>query len=273
MTNNATGSKPGGGTTPPGKRSYTQQVSDRFHDKEFYKVLGRGTVKHDPETGTPYLEYFASDADQKLSRIDLQELKTDVSRSAELLKIFALASFAAAVFLIWVTPRLGSWTITADYSFLPWVIYVGVLVAISVSLVLIHLNFIQLGNTWENAIVEFLSSDIYRKMMGIRTCILTFRKIMKWCRFMSYSSFALTGVVLPILLQIGFKIWNDGGLSIREWIWLASSLALYSVGLFVFRRLIHLHGEWRDPTVQLCVMIAESHRKEVTNLRARAAAS
>ncbi len=126
---------------------------------------------------------------------------------------------------------------------------------------------------WENAIREFFDNDTRNKMFGIRHCMLEFRRFIKWRRYMGYVLFGIGALVAVQLgLAAGSLIfwwsgWTSGNWSVWEFLFASFALVLLSGFIGRYSYLRWFYTDWRDPTLQLCVMLAEENRNTIANLR------
>jgi len=144
------------------------------------------------------------------------------------------------------------------------VVLVGVLILpimFAVLCKLIENNFVSVDAQWQNSIDQFFAPDVYSKMMGIRLCMLKFRQFIKWRR--SSNIFLWCFSVLAALLWLSVVV-VAAYLESLQGFEILTSLAFLGWLAWVlmwFRSQRRKHTKWRDPTVQLCVMIAELHQR------------
>lgn len=266
----------------------------RGEEREYYKVLGRQNVRKNDETGKYELVYYASDTPGSKRIIELDELKTGHSHDDNEFKYPLLRFYIFAATFIALTPFLSEITSyllslfpidtipkPLDVSYilsLPnmptydvVVADVGVFLVLSlvffVWFILISTsvlnNFVNVDADWTTSIERIFTQDIRVKMNGVRECMLRFRQFIKWRRF---------GSIFVTLYYIGFIIVMIASISAAQTFYSIdpveatiaglSTLATW-IALAWFQRLIAEYTNWRDPTVQLSVVLAEMHQKFV----------
>jgi hypothetical protein len=122
-------------------------------------------------------------------------------------------------------------------------------------------NFVNIDAQWQNAIDQFFAFDVYSKMMGVRLCMLKFRQFIKWRRF---ANFFLKLFVASAISFFGLAVALALALHKLQATEVLTSLGFLAGLVLVMRWFLNQrfkHTEWRDPTVQLCVMIAELHQR------------
>lgn len=125
-------------------------------------------------------------------------------------------------------------------------------------------NFLAVDRLWQLSISGFLQQIPSVKMQSVKLCMLTFRQFIKWRRFTNFffGVFWLFAVPPIFLLGFGIVYWK-GSFHVIEIVFFAVYIAALLLVLRWFSRIVELHTKWRDPTVQLCVMVAELHARFV----------
>ncbi len=258
----------------------------RSAQKEYYKILRKQNVRYNRDKQRYELRYYANDNPQSARHIALYDIKTAHSEDDNRLK-YPFAAFCYALLIMSVIslfhivalPAIGLGSASCNgrddllaalcteslSTFVVLGVGIGLVVAASRLAWVIDNNFVRMDADWRNAIAGFFAPDVYSKMMGVRLCMLKFRQFIKWRRFANFfiRLFAVSFVVI-LGPSIGVRL----AMGLPETWELVFCLA-YLLGLlgtlYWFRAQRRVHTEWRDPTVQLSVMIAELHQKHVDN--------
>ncbi|MBI1263202.1 MAG: hypothetical protein GC187_00520 [Alphaproteobacteria bacterium] len=145
----------------------------------------------------------------------------------------------------------------------------------------IDLNFANMSKDWETAIGQFLGIDIKTKINGIRTCLLVFRQFIKWRRFANIFSYISVPIIWffalvygTIILTLTFHFWREAliGFYGQPLILLLAATVLALLALPILNayrikgylsRVTARKTQYRDPTVQIAVMISELHQRFV----------
>lgn len=274
-------------TKPDVHKGDEQDPRSRAAEQEFFDVINRNPpVKKDPKQG-PVLEFYAGDDPASKTTVPLPELKTKQSENNDGLKfgffsytVFIVAFMCASSFfqdlLRLSTPIITSITgsgiserelnITINSAaiiilMLVVFVYIGIFGILAQK---IYANFLNVDRVWQKSIAHFLQQTPAVKFQGIYWCMLTFRQFIKWRRITSFFFgifwyvtflFVVPSYVAGIILYRFEFI--ETVLLVGAFLWLLWVLRW-------FRKTVDLHTSYRDPTVQLCVMVAELHSRFVT---------
>ncbi|HEX3674816.1 MAG TPA: hypothetical protein VHU87_11115 [Rhizomicrobium sp.] len=256
---------------------YFPEAAKRAAGRQTYAIEKRGSVMAGSGPHEFVLKYYPRSDVERLDALPFGDLQTGHSEDDGALKtrtttlMMVLACVPLAIVLLH-----GSL-----HQFVSDTAYNGSLIALGAILMIgaivessaLKINFTKMDVDWENAIREFFDNDTRNKMFGIRHCMLEFRRFIKWRRYMGYVLFA---VAVVIALQVGLLAssavfwwhgWASGAWSIWELVFGAFVLTLLVayVGRYSFLR--WFYTDWRDPTLQLCVMLAEENRNTIAALR------
>jgi hypothetical protein len=136
-------------------------------------------------------------------------------------------------------------------------------------------RFKTMDTTWREAIQQLFDGDIKRKMIAIRNCMKAYRHFIKWGRTVSYFFYFSIVVWLVegmmALATLGYawlgllRLFPPSSPPWRfdDTVLLIVGAGVYPVVLFFYGFLGWLYANFRDPTLQLCVMLAEEHNKVV----------
>ncbi|MGC9954282.1 MAG: hypothetical protein ABSD21_08390 [Rhizomicrobium sp.] len=266
---------------PPDTDSNAREI-----EKEYFKILHKPNVGYDQKERRYKLRYFPRDTPVVSRFVPLMDIKTGHSNNDDHLKhpfaIYCLLVLLMAIACLFSVDLLSAamrvFHFGASCSSQPdflsiscvqlvgpaLVVLVGVLILpimFAVLCKLIENNFVSVDAQWQNSIDQFFAPDVYSKMMGIRLCMLKFRQFIKWRR--SSNIFLWCFSVLAALLWLSVVV-VAAYLESLQGFEILTSLAFLGWLAWVlmwFRSQRRKHTKWRDPTVQLCVMIAELHQR------------
>ena len=255
-------------------------------EKEYFKILHKQNVKYDSHDKKYKMKYFASDSPAHLKWIALQDIKTEHSLDDDHLKYplarfcywILAAAFASLFSAAILNPVLAFFPGAVSCASHPGFFALGCAQIVAPSLAILLLgvpllirfaflckdienNFVSVDAQWQNSIDQFFGPDVYTKMMGVRLCMLKFRQFIKWRRFANFflQLFLISAAFLfacAFVTAIYLQVFQLTGLA---------AMLVFLAGLYAviqwFLQQRYKHTEWRDPTVQLCVMIAELHQR------------
>jgi hypothetical protein len=258
----------------------------RLSQREFFKILRKQNVHYNESEKRYYLRYYANNNPDSERFVPLSSIKTDHSSDDDRLK-YPFAIFCYGILLASLVSLFGDNLIRLFESIFSignaCVIGHGffaascnqILVTLIVALLFIFRfaylsrdlinNFVSADANWRNSIDQFFNNDIHTKMDGIRLCLLTFRQFIKWRRFANffYRLFVASIIILyPIAFFVAYRFFS---LQLSEILLSLAFLFSLWVPVHWFMRQKYVYTEWRDPSVQLCVMIAEMHQIHVDN--------
>lgn len=276
-------------------------------EKEFFSVLDRGIIRKNSD-GSYDLKYYPSDDDEHVEYIPLEKIKTINSENDDKLK-YELIRFSAyviavsivglfAVCLVYINlDNLKSFFVESNYgaSIDITLMLASALLYSALAIPAMHayfiyiktrldINFTQMTTQWATSIAALLGHDIHGRIFGIRTCMLEFRRFIKWRRFGGIYQAIFYWIFYPVaflyLLFISvtllFTFYISGfSLSSGEIDAQGIALVLIAIGFFLYplwhvgrikrylTTLISDRTRYRDPTVQLAVMVSEMHQRFV----------
>ncbi|MFN3834304.1 MAG: hypothetical protein ACK4NO_00240 [Glycocaulis sp.] len=148
----------------------------------------------------------------------------------------------------------------------------------------LDVNFTQMTTQWATSIAALLGHDIHGRIFGIRRCVLEFRRFIKWRRFGSIYNAMFNWIFYPIaflyfiivcsILAATFYI-SERAFPLENIEAQSIALVLIAAGFFFYplwhvgrikrylTTLISERTKYRDPTVQLAVMVSEMHQRFV----------
>ncbi|HTQ12627.1 MAG TPA: hypothetical protein VMH86_02030 [Rhizomicrobium sp.] len=245
--------------------------------RQTYAIENRGSVMTNGGPHEYVLKYYPRSDVEKLDALPFAELATGHSENDNALKArTTLLMILLAVLPLGVVALHGSLRMSvSDMTYDGALIGLGLLLLIGtvVESAALKINFTKMDVDWENAIREFFDNDTRNKMFGIRHCMLEFRRFIKWRRYMGYVLFGVASLIaiqLALLAGSVFFWWNgwtSGAWSIAE-----AAFSLFAIALLIgylgrYSFLRWYYTDWRDPTLQLCVMLAEENRNTIAALR------
>jgi hypothetical protein len=246
--------------------------------RQHYAVSERGSVERDAEKGDRLvLRYYPRSDSHDLASIPLDDIETGTSRndqSEKLLSTALLVLFAIAPMLMFfleeTLARFGlADEFTNHFTFVAIAAALSAFFLVVVVFLYMRVNFTEMDTSWRNAIREFLDDDMRNKLFGLRKCLLEFRRFIKWRRYMTYVTYPM---LVLYIAQFPIFFWLEWRFEGYSWSRNEAILA----GVFVtaqfftqawYSYLRWYYTNWRDPTLQLCVMVAEENRKFVGLLR------
>lgn len=260
-----------------GATSKAKKADARLTEKEFFKVLTRASVRTDA-SGQYVLRYYPTDRPDRLDEVSLEELKTEDSSNDDTFK-FRFVRFCCYIAVLMYA---GLFTYEAlrtvqsiarfDDSVLYFFRYALPIVAITFLLIefafmnkALSNNFKDLDKVWTNSMEKFFGADVRERMRGVRMCILTFRVFIKWRRFTNFFNHVFMISLLAALpVTLAALYLAKGSIDPVECIFFCVLLLGLWRTSHWYDHLVKQETNWRDPTVQLSVMIAELHERYVT---------
>ena len=241
--------------------------------REAFQLIGRASVKYNEGRKDFVLIHHPSRDSRDEAEMPFSQLRTGHSRDDRSIKIF---SGCTVIFLI-VVP-LVIYIRSAVYPLWKADTYPLVLVAIGIILAVISCavvnnNFVRMDRDWRNAIQKFFDTDTRSKMLGIKDSLLNFRRFIKWRRAMAWVLgpawsmlwLEIFGFLFVVPRWLMGKPLHDGGTpSGVEMLAIAALLTVSFLTLIYFAVVRRFSTDHRDPTLQLCVMLAEEIRYAVS---------
>ncbi|MGH6873220.1 MAG: hypothetical protein ACREHE_17120 [Rhizomicrobium sp.] len=245
--------------------------------RQTYAVEKRGSVMPGNAPHEYVLKYYPRSDVEKLDALPFADLATGHSEDDNALKTRTtlLMIVLACVPLIVVLLHGSLHRYIGDMA------YDGILIGLALIFLIgtilestaLKINFTKMDVDWENAIREFFDNDTRNKMFGIRHCMLEFRRFIKWRRYMGYVLFGVGALIVVQLALLGSSLffwwngWATGSWTVWELVFGAFALIVLAgfIGRYSFLR--WFYTDWRDPTLQLCVMLAEENRNTIAALR------
>jgi hypothetical protein len=246
--------------------------------RKTYAVAKRGSTS---ANGTPddyVLKFYPRSDSSDLVEIHFDELQTGHSDDDNWQKwsstTFLVVLFALPVFAGFYRDLSGlqqSHPVQiGPYASGPSILYYGVLFAVATVVIvcavlvdsMLRVNFKDMDNGWRTAIREFLDNDLQNKFEGIRACMLSFRRFVKWRRYMTYVWWTFWFLAVlefsAIAISPWLTTWNTEEIAFAIFF-----LLLQAGAVLRYSYLRWYHTDFRDPTLQLCVMLAEQNREYV----------
>ncbi|WP_421787028.1 hypothetical protein [Hyphobacterium sp.] len=256
-------------------------LKDRLDQKEYFDILHRSPpVVH--SEGGPELEYYAADDAGSRKCTPLEYIKTASSRNDNIYKWSFYLYTIAFVFLIALTPFYSELTqiiaslldridpvetgggntrmirIAIPLITIIFIGGVGLLIGQKIGL-----NFKEADRVWQSSLAHLLQQQPTEKFKGIRACLLSFRQFIKWRRSTGFFFGLVISIVPAVIIgTLGYSVWL-GAVDAVESIFLIFEIVSLILVLFWFWRTVDRQTRYRDPTVQLCVMVAELHARFV----------
>jgi hypothetical protein len=276
-------------------------------EKEFFSVLDRGIIRKNSD-GSFDLKYYPSDDDEHVEYIPLEKIKTINSENDDKLK-YELIRFSAYIIAMSIVglliicfvyinlDQLKSFFVESNYgsSIDITLMLTSALLYSALAIPAMHayfiyiktrldINFTQMTTQWATSIAALLGHDIHGRIFGIRTCMLEFRRFIKWRRFGGIYQAIFYWIFYPVaflyllivcamlLLTFYFSGFSFSAGDVDPQ---SIALVLIAIGFFLYplwhvgrikrylTTLISERTRYRDPTVQLAVMVSEMHQRFV----------
>lgn len=247
-------------------------IAERINRRDFNRISdGRSSINILDEDY--YLIYYKGDEPSSRESISLNELKTGASENDNDIKVGILIWCAAFIMLISIIPHFYEIVrpIISNYSNFELnrvCLIVGYVASLTMAIFLrtlmllrnLNIMFKDTNNKWELAVADFLQEATKVKFQGIRNCLLALRRFIKWRR-------ASNLLIIAVIFTLSFSVYSSLALKGHFDLFLVAMLIppiiMLVLHLLAFRVFVKLHTDYRDPTVQLCVMVAELHARFV----------
>lgn len=250
----------------------SKDIKRRLRNREFHEInTGRPGV-FIGDDGLYKLEYYKSDDQSTKTTVNLSDIATISSKNDNITKYSFLFISIIIFILIGLTPHANEIALSIGYIDKSgeinknlYIAYSGLIFILIFSFGVgyirgLELKFVKTNKDWEVAVSNFLQEPPEKKFQGIKECLLAFRRFIKWRRSSNFIMFILVPIYFVV---ISISIYHAEKFElIHALLMLVNSLAM-AVVLICFRVFVGLHTSYRDPTVQLCVMVAELHARFV----------
>ena len=237
--------------------------------REIFQIENRASVRWDKERKDYVLIHHPSRDNRTEQEIPFAELRTRHSKNDFGKKLY---SFVVVVALLCAPPAVlfHQWAIRlfnddrSNFIVLLFLAGFVLLAAAVIAVGVLLISFQRMEQKWQNSIQKFFDPDTKTKMLGIKDCLLTFRRFIKWRRSMAYlltpSWFVFWAEVAVLLWSPIAAIKTQDDFS-RPAIFAAFVYAIMAfLTLSIFAIIRRFRTDNRDPTLQLCVMVAEDLR-------------
>jgi hypothetical protein len=237
--------------------------------RKTYAVERRGSITNGDEASEHILHYYPRSDSAELAAVHFDELQTGHSSddnlekwtsTALLLLLSALPVASAFLDEAFDALHVAVWL----RGYLMLALAAAMLVFAVITDAMLRVNFKDMDNVWKTSIREFLDNDLQNKLAGVRACMLDFRRFVKWRRYMTYGQTTFQILVVIELAAMALFIGYWAGDEILLAVFL---LLLQAAVLLRYSYLRWYYTDFRDPTLQLCVMLAEQNRDYVGVLR------
>jgi hypothetical protein len=236
-----------------------QQDAQVIKERLTFSILGRASVEND---SILYYPSIASDIQKKMPFTELVPERSRTDLLQRVTSVFVLAvSLVVPVYFCVISVFVADWGRPAAIVGLLRVSAFTIPLVCLLPVILVTSHFIKLDKDWNNAIEKLFDGDNRSKMLGVKQVILLYRRYVRWHRIMAYlltpswSVLFLGGIIATLDAIRTRQIW------IGELGYLVLVLFIFSfvvVAWFSYMRWYHTSN--RDPTLQLCVMLAEENR-------------
>lgn len=248
------------------------KTSRKIARRQFEGLSPHGLIEWDETERNAYLKYYKNHSETQESRLSVDVLQTGQSRNDQGLKSFIAGFQIALAFVVGYSPRAHELVLNLDTDVLRWAI-MAVLVAVALPLYAIWFlpanHFIDINNEWTNSIRSILSKNIVA-ILGQETpdsfepgavskCMLSFRRFIKWRRYLTFLDTVL--VAAWFLEAVIFA----NSLAHHKFDFFELILAAVGISfqVLIYARISFLrwyYTNWRDPTVQICLALADWDR-------------
>ena len=237
--------------------------------REIFQIENRASVRWDELLQDYVLIHHPSRDNRTEQDIQFAELRTRHSKNDAGKKTFStfvvvalVVAPAAVLFHGWAFSLLKD--DKTNFVALLFVLGFLLLVSAAIATIVIFFTFQRMDQKWQNSVQKFFDPDTKAKMLGIKDCLLTFRRFIKWRRSMAYL---LTPAWFAFWIEVMILVWkiaapaatgDDFSRSALIAAFIYILIAFSTLSAFAIMR--RFRTDNRDPTLQLCVMIAEELR-------------
>jgi len=241
--------------------------------RKIYAVTKRGSVVEEGGPESYALQFYPRSDSPSLVSIPFEQIQTGHSEDDNPEKWLS----TVLIFGLIAGPALSVWFREALPISADGLGYYGALFALAAAILvfavfvnsMLKVNFVKMDTRWSNSIREFLDNDMQNKLQGIGKCMLAFRRFVKWRRFMTYALWLVPVAIAAelffleyVLLAADAPVWSPDEMGFAAFFGLMAAVALAR-----YSWLRWYYTDFRDPTLQLCVMLAEENRNYVGLLR------
>jgi len=248
----------------------------RLIEQGYFGVLDRRNVRFDVPTQRYELKYYEGETLSDLTWVPLADIGTERALTdwlqKSLLVVFTFFLLGAAI----LAPHANEIAAWVGYS--PSGSSIGGTIMAAILLTGFALltrwidNYlVRVDADWSLSIADFLTyGEVKKQMAGIRTLMLTVRQFIKWRRFVNFFLYPFIPLATILITNSFFAAASGAslfGLALSLDENELAAVVVYSLGLWGCCEWLWLvrstHTQWRDPTIQLCVLVAGMHQKSV----------
>jgi hypothetical protein len=219
--------------------------------------------------------YYTNRESRETHWVSVSELEAKPAADDWSLKISGMVLFAVTFFMSILcvgTDEIKAVLFPTAGAYRP-----GNIVSTAVILILLYFilfawmynKFTKMDHTWRNCVDNFFANGARPQMDAVRNCMREFKRFVKWRRFMRLNMWT-AGIVMfveVVLLVFSDDIGRMAGLSLK-WshaeLWFSAGFLTLQVCWFaVYWWMWVYFTTFRDPTLQICVMINVMDRANV----------
>jgi len=240
-------------------------------ERLIYAIRGRSVIE-ESSSGDVSLKYYPRGDSRELVSLPQSEIAVEHSANDGVGKLAGVMLLGLLLLFpsILISSHHALIGIAPYHHFALQIATYCILFAVSSAyLAWLQSRFKTMDTRWRESIQQLFDGDIKRKMIAIRNSMKAFRHFIKWGRTVNYFFYfsaaawlAQTAIVATLAMQSDWRR-TDTDWTLPEAGLACVAIAIYPVVLFVYGYLGWLYANFRDPTLQLCVMVAEEHNKVV----------
>lgn len=262
--------------TPRLFRLLSPKAAQEIADRRFFGLRDRRGIDPPGDVSLDsVVTYYTNRENRETHSVGISELETKSATDDWPLKIFGIVLFAITFFLsilcVWFDEARAV-LFPAAIAYRPGNIVSGAMAVVLLYVVFfawMYNKFMKMDKNWENNIDSFFTNGARPQMEAVRDAMREFKRFVKWRRFMRLTMWVAAIVIAMeiILLSLSDGIGQLAGIPLRwshaEVLFAAGFLSVQFVW-FAFYWWIWVYATmYRDPTLQICVMINATDRASV----------
>jgi hypothetical protein len=219
-----------------------------------------GIKPNHPVNDDSLVSYYVARDERKQEHIPLVQLEAKSAADDPSLKKLLLASFAMMVvasLAVGVPIIESNINTTSFFGGISVVVLLIVVLGVStLSCIKLEMKFAHIDHIWDNKVDGFYGPGVRRRMESIRDCMREFKRFVKWRNFMKdFLSVARFIWCVQLILLLAVAFFGSAALPYRAHWPSGAILAAEAVLIFFYWRTYVFYTLFRDPTLQLCIMV------------------
>ena len=247
-----------------------RQTTRVIRNRATESIRGRGSVSEN-ENGELVLQLYPRSDSKSLISIPCDELITTASPNDAGPKWASGVGLAAMLMMpaLYFLDRSDTGQAGSDLD--SFFLYSGATFFLTVTtFVALIFLFLSMEREWQKVIQQLFDRDMKTKMFGIKRTIIVYRRYIKWRRTMGYIlviSWTFMPLEIAWLFYLQFVQTPPAGFSLHECMYLTGAVALQLTCISIYSVLRWFYTSRRDPTLPLCVMLAEENRELIAEMQ------